>query len=402
MAWRNLWRNKRRTLLTVSSIAFAVFIAVVMRGFQLGSYETMIEGTLKATTGHIQLQHTKWWNDKSIEHIFDYTPELVRIIKEEPNVINSYPRFQNFALASNGPHTKGVPVFGIEPENEKKATGIEKVLIKGEYLKEVDHGVLISVDLAKYLQADVGDSIVLFGQGYHGITAVGKYPVVGIFDYSFSAVGNAVVYMNLNEAQLLYGAEGKITTLSIALSNNDFTQSTQKSLNSKLNNSEIAVVNWEKLNEKLIQSIQLDNVSGQIMIGVLYMIIAFGIFGTLLMMAAERKREFSVMNSIGMRRSAIIKIVFFETVWLALVAVFVGMVISIPVNVYFYFNPIHFAGEAADMFAEFNIEPVMRMSTNPSYIYWQAIIVLIICVASLVAPINLIKKLNVVDSLRGR
>lgn len=402
MAWRNLWRNKRRTILTLSSIAFAVLIAVVMRGFQLGSYDTMISGTLKATTGYVQIQHKDFWDDKTIENIIDYTPELIKTIESIPEVVDYIPRFQNFALTSFGTHTKGVPVVGILPEIEEKATAISEKLIEGEYLEKGDHSVLISKELARFLNAKMNDSIVLFGQGYHGVTAVGKYHVKGIFDYPVSQIGNSVVYLNLEDAQDLYGAYGKVTTVSLNLDNKENSGEVKNALLAKFEGSEITAMSWQKLNKNLLQNIEVDNVGGQLMIGILYLVIGFGIFGTLLMMAAERSREFSVMNSIGMRRSSIMKLIVTETMILAFLAIILGMVLSLPVNAYYYFNPIHFTGEAAKMFEEYNIEPVMKMSMGPGYIYAQAIIVFLLSAVSLIGPLKLIRNMNIVNALRGR
>jgi ABC-type lipoprotein release transport system permease subunit len=288
------------------------------------------------------------------------------------------------------------------PSLETKATALNELLVEGKYLNEDDQGVLISKELAKFLNVSLADSIVLFGQGYHGVTAVGKYQIKGIFDYSFSSLGNAVVYMTLPQAQELYGAYGKITTISLNLADKDLSKKVRKRLERKFEGTELVAMKWEKLNKVLLENIQADSVGGLIMIGVLYMVIGFGIFGTLLMMAAERRREFSIVNSIGMKKSKVMLLVVLETVLLALVAVGFGMLVSIPVKIYFYFNPIYFTGEIAEMYAQYNIEPVMIMSGDLGYVYIQAVVVLTLSLVSLLAPLNLIKNLNIVDSLRGR
>ena len=176
MAWRNLWRNRRRTLITVSSIAFAVVIAVVMRGFQLGTYETMVEGTLKTSSGHVQIQHQYFFDDASIENIFDYSEDLKKVLGPELEIQEQYPRFENFALASYGSHTKGIPVVGYDPVREKKTFGIQDKLIAGEYLSPGEQAILISKDLSRFLEVKVGDSLVLFGQGYHGVNRCRQVP----------------------------------------------------------------------------------------------------------------------------------------------------------------------------------------------------------------------------------
>ncbi|UTW63399.1 ABC transporter permease [bacterium SCSIO 12741] len=402
LAWRNLWRNRRRTLITISSIAFAVVIAVVMRGFQLGTYDSMIEGTLRTSSGHVQIQHKDFFDDASIEHIFDYTPELQKLTAVNPAIQNQFPRFENFALASFESHTKGVPVVGMKPELEVDALAIQDKLTQGEYLEPGEDGLLISEDLARFLQVALGDSMVLFGQGYHGVTAVGKYPIKGIYDFNYSGQGGGPVFLNLEQAQDLYGAYGMLSSLSLILNNKEESEELQKELLTEFEGSPITALTWKKLNENLLQSIELDSVSGLIMIGVLYLVIGFGIFGTLLMMAAERRREFSVMNSMGMQRRHIVQLVAIETLWLALISVIVGVLISLPINAYFWYNPIEFSGETAEMFSEYNVEPVMRMSMELGYLIDQALVVFLLSTVSLIAPLSLILNLNIVNALRGR
>ena len=208
--------------------------------------------------------------------------------------------------------------------------------------------------------------------------------------------------MDLEPAQELYGAYGKITTLSLILDDKNRTEKVQEKLLLNFEGSELTALSWKKLNKNLLESIELDSVSGQIMIAVLYLVIGFGIFGTLLMMAAERRREFSVMNSIGMQRGQIGRLVATETLWLALISVLVGMLFSLPINAYFWYNPLEFTGETAELFTEYNMEPVMKMSRETGYIVNQAIVVLLLSAFSLIAPLVLISRLNIVNALRGR
>src|SRR5512136_1349665 len=114
IAWRNLWRNKRRTLITVASVFFAVFFALLMRSLQLGSYDHMFRNVIESYTGYIQVQHEDFKDDSSVDNAFDFTPGIQRVLMSDPNVTSIVPRFESFALASSGPLTKGVLVLGID------------------------------------------------------------------------------------------------------------------------------------------------------------------------------------------------------------------------------------------------------------------------------------------------
>ena len=118
MAWRNLWRNRRRTFITSASVLFAVFFALFFRSLQLGSYDHMFKNAIESYTGYIQVQQKDYWDEKIVDNTFYYDPQMEQQLLADKNVDATIPRFESFALASNGPQTKGVLVLGIDPEKE--------------------------------------------------------------------------------------------------------------------------------------------------------------------------------------------------------------------------------------------------------------------------------------------
>ncbi|HKL32750.1 MAG TPA: hypothetical protein VJ919_09455, partial [Tangfeifania sp.] len=130
LAWRNIWRNKRRTLITAASIFFAVLIAILMRSFQLGSYDNMIDNFVESYSGYIQVQHDDFWEKKSINNTIEFTDSLQQKITGTQNVEAVFPRLESFALASSGNSTKGAMVMGIVPEKENEMTKAEDKIVK--------------------------------------------------------------------------------------------------------------------------------------------------------------------------------------------------------------------------------------------------------------------------------
>jgi ABC-type antimicrobial peptide transport system permease subunit len=157
----------------------------------------------------------------------------------------------------------------------------------------------------------------------------------------------------------------------------------------------------EKMNRELLQMIESDNAGGLIMITILYMVIAFGIFGTVLMMTNERKKEFSMMVSIGMQKWKLIWVVALELIILSFIGVLAGILISLPVMLYFYYNPIKFSGDVVEIMKDFNFEPVLPVSMDPHIFITQGIVIFLISLFALYYPIIKISKLNIVKGLKG-
>lgn len=468
LAWRNIWRNKRRTLITAASIFFAVFIAIVMRSFQLGSYDHMINNFVEAYSGYIQVQHEDFWEHKGIDYSIEFNEEILTEIQEAENVKTVVPRLESFALASSGENTKGAMVMGINPEKENQMTnaaekivryrltedvikkieqrtdvpqrvinklkelrnesyaGFDKLfldleingnenqtyldLIKkeaqfpGEYLKKNEKAVLVADKLAKFLNLGVGDTLILISQGYHGRSASGLYEVKGIIDLPNPELNRSFIYMPLSVAQDFYSAYNMVSSLAINVHDNDYEEILATVANIRQNidgSGKYAVKDWKEMNKELVQQIQSDNASGKLILAILYIIIAFGIFSTVLMMTAERKREFGVMVAIGMQKFKLAGIVTIELIFLGFVGLASGMLASIPAVIIGNRNPVRLTGELAESMESFGLEPVMPFATIDYYYVNQAIVVLVLILIAILYPVYSITKIRVVNALRA-
>lgn len=401
LAWRNVWRNKRRTLITVASIMFALFFAIIMRGFQTGSYAKMKENAIESYSGYLQIHKKGYWDDKKIDNVFHIDADIIDELSSDPRVKSIIPRIESFALASSGASTKGVAIMGISPEKENELTQINSYLTEGDYLLEDEKAILVAEGLANFLQIKVRDTLVLFSSGYHGSTAAGLYPVKGILKLPTPEMNRGTVYLPINEAQSFFSTEGQITALVFDLHNIDDVKYVENLTKKRLDTDSYEVMGWERMNKELLQMIESDNAGGIIMVAILYMVIAFGIFGTVLMMTNERMREFSVMISIGMQKRKLAIVVIVELFFLTLLAVIAGIAISLPVMIYFVYNPIRFTGEALDAMKDFNFEPVMPISMEPQIFVLQAISISIISLIAMSYPTIKIMTLDIVKGLRS-
>jgi len=401
IAWRNLWRNRRRSFITIASVLFAVFLALIMRSMQIGTYGYMVESAVKNSTGYIQVHGKGYWEDKSLENSLIYSEELEEKIRNTPNVSSIVPRLESFALVSYGVQTKGVAVIGTVAGLEDKASGLQNRLVKGAYLSENQPGVLIPEGLADYLKVDVGDSIVLLGQGYQGVTAASLSEVTGIVRFLQPDMNNQLLYMDLQQAQEFYAAPGHLTSVSVMLENPGKLYQTNKSL-SEIDPDNLEVMTWKEMLVELLQYIEGDNISGLFMLGILYVVVGFGILGTILMMTMERRKEFGVMVAVGMKRYKLSVIILIESMVIGILGVLAGILLSMPIIVYFYHHPIQLAGEWAEAVKDFNMEPILPFAWEPGFILNQGIVVLIITLLASIYPFMVISRLKVVNAIKGK
>ena len=194
MAWRNIWRNKKRTTLTMLSIILAIFLSLFTRSMQKGTFGSMIDNAVKLSTGYIQIHKAGYWENKSINETFLMSKKISTILEENSNVDIYIPRFESFALSSSGTHTKGAMVIGTIPEIEDKLNKYSNKIIRGEFLNADDRAINIGEELADYLKVDVGDSLVLLGQGYHGVTAAAQYTIKGILHLPIPQLNKQLIF----------------------------------------------------------------------------------------------------------------------------------------------------------------------------------------------------------------
>jgi putative ABC transport system permease protein len=402
VAWRNIWRNKRRTVITASSIFLAIFFALIMRSMQIGSYAKIIDNIVHSYTGYIQVHKKGYWNEKEINNSFVLPDSLIKKIAEVPNVRSAVPRLESFALASTGDKTKGVMVIGVVPGLEETLSDVKKNVIRGSYLAPDDQGVLLAKRIADYLGMKVNDTLILISQGYHGASAAGKFPVRGITHFSSPDLDNTLIYLTLRTAQEFYSAQDLVTSVSINLENRNRIGETAKELSKQLDPSIYEVMRWDEMLVEVVQHIRADNISGLIMLGILYMIIGFGIFGTILMMTMERIREFGVMVSLGMQKIKLAMMVFLESLYIGLTGIIAGAVASAPIIMYFFYHPIRLGGAMARSTESYGYEALLSFEPPGIYFVNNGLLVLLIIMVAMIFPLRKISKLNVINALRNK
>jgi len=397
LAWRNIWRNKRRAFITIASIAISLFFVLMLRQMQLWTYDFNIKNTVSAQIGYLQITDSLYIDEEILDNSISEEQVPVKKILEIPGVSEVIPRFASGALTSTGLKSKYAGVLGINPELDNKSLKLDRKLSKGALLSTGDRSIVITDKMAEFYQVSLGDSLVMIGMGYQGYTAAGIYPIKGIIDMQVGEMSN-MVYMDISEAQYMFAAPDRYTQFLVNVDEQKDLPVVKKQLAELMNNSTLEVRSWQEVLPGLKQGLEIDSYSGQLIAGILYMIVGFGIFGTIVMMYNERQFEFGVMSAIGMSKKRLMVVTMMELLMLILMGIVTGLLLAFPVNYHYNKNPILMGGETAKAAMEKGFDPYLGMGLYPDVYVANAAV--IGCIA-LVVSLYMIMKIWGLDPIKA-
>lgn len=399
LAWRNLWRNKRRTFITIAAVFFAGFSIISMRSLQTGAYGSMVRTMVGSHTGFIQVHQKGYWDEKFIDNSFEERPELREEISSVPGVTGVSPRLTSHSLIAFEDRSRPAIVDGIDAEYEAQLD-IESNLIAGD--SKPGDGVLIGQGMAKFLNVEVGDSVVFLGSGYHGMSANALLPVRGIVRFTSPVLNDNTAFIDLQMAQYVFAASGMLTAYAINTDPNADLDAVLSDVTQVVQDTSVyEVMGWHEMMPELVQSIEADSAGGILMAGILYIVISFSLLGTFIMLAAERKREYGMLIGLGMRRGQLMRIAFIEASAMAVMGAALAVLITRPLTLYYHYNPIQFTGQAMEALREMGMDPVMPASIDWSIPLTHGMILIFLTLSiSLYAMIS-IKRIQPVNAMRS-
>lgn len=401
LAWRNMWRSRRRTVITVSSIFFAVVFAILMRVMIIGIFDKMIQDTVSIWSGYAQIHHTGYWDNKSVDSSFAEDPKLISILNNNKDITAWTPHLETFALASTGERTKGVLVIGIDPGIENTVSKLSNKIIAGKYLNAGDNAIILGEGLAQYLKLKVNDTVILLGQGYEGNMAAGKYPIKGIASLGVPDMDKTMAWLPMARTRDFLSTGARYTSISVMVDNRNKVDRLKQVLMDQTKGSDYEVMTWQEMNPELDQIFQLKMGQNEIMAGILYLVIAFGIFGTILMMMNERLHEFGILIAIGMRKGVLSRIVVMEMVLMSIVGTILGIAGAFPIVFYFRLHPIVMGGDWGKVATKFGFEPIIQPNMDISNFIGQGYVVLSIAIVLSLYAIFKIHKIKAISAINS-
>ena len=403
IAWRNIWRNPRRSVLTICAISFACIVLIFMLSFQFGSYETMINTSVKIQTGHLQIQARGYHEKKDIRLVVTDPDRIGKIVSRIPQVTGFTFRAQAFSLVSKGKRTYGVLVNGIDPLREKTVSRLKALVRKGHFLAEGDSNVaLLGNLLSKNLRASIGDEVTVLGQARDGSIAASVLRVKGVFNSGIPELDRSTLLMPLSSFSELYSMGGGVHQIVIVLDSLSRVPQVKKALalaiKSVQNDPPLTVMDWEELIPGLRQGIEMDLISGMIFYLILILVVAFSIMNTFLMAIFERTREFGVLMAIGLTPGRLTRLLLMESLGLTTVGIAIGMLAGVLITYYFQRHGIDVSG-VSDLLSQFGISGRLHPRLSPLSVTIGPAAVLVITFVAAIYPALKVRSFRPVEAM---
>lgn len=332
IAFRNMLRQKRRTILTSLTMLGGFVLAAVSIGWSDGTYSYIIDMFTSDRLGQIEVHRVGYLDEPSIyDRIQDYR-NIGSAISSVEGVRAWTPRVYAAGLASLGDKTAGVRLIGMDRVLEEKATGFSRKVVEGAFLANQPNETLLGKGLARIIGAGVGDGIVLLTQAADGSMANDIFHVAGIVDTGDETSDRLGLYLNLSDAQNLLVIGEEVHEIAIMVDNLKRAGEITESIREKLHDPGLEVLPWQKFARLFYNAMRADQQGMWIMLFIIILIVAVGVLNTVLMSVLERRREYGLLKAIGTRPAQIVHLVLMELLVIVLISVALGGVIGLGVN----------------------------------------------------------------------
>jgi ABC-type lipoprotein release transport system permease subunit len=333
IAFRNTFRQKRRTLLTALTMVGGFVLAAVSIGWSDGTYNTIINMFTRNELGHIQI-HRKGYLDKpSLYRTIDNYIKVGKQITDIPGVESWTPRLFAAGLASVKDKSSAVQIRGIDPEREQKATQFDKKIIQGRSLsREPGHEAVLGKGLAQVLEADLSQEVVIVSQAADGSIANDLYTIIGILSSGDDASDRMSLYLHLTEAQELFVLPGDVHEIALVVEDLGQVDRITNKIKKALDDPDLEVSPWQEFAKSFYRAMLVDKEGMWVMIFVIILIVAVGVLNTVLMSVLERIREYGVQKAVGTRPGHIFWQVILEINFIAAGSILLGALLSFIFN----------------------------------------------------------------------
>jgi ABC-type lipoprotein release transport system permease subunit len=387
MAWRNVWRDKRRSAITIAALAVAAGSTVWFMGWGDGFTEKMAEDTVKSGVGHVVVEPKGFEKDPQIEkYIADPAP-VVAVVEETKGVKTWAPRVEVRGLATTPENSMGAVIYGVDPVRERRVSIFGSRVTEGKFFGSADdEGVIIGHKMADVLGVELGDLVGIMVQGLDGEVKAEAYELVGTIRTGNPMFDNGFVILPMTATQELIGYGSGYNKIAVIADSAGDSSKIRDAINDRLPPDDLEALTWYEVSPQAYQFYEMMLVFMGFMLVLLVVLASFGVTNTILMSVMERVQEFGVMAAVGLRPFQVFRLILYEASVLSFVGVVAGLIAGgfitwlnsiYGVNLGFWSSGVQMTGL---------LDPVIYFALNPYAFAVTGVAVLFIGIVSSVYP----------------
>jgi ABC-type lipoprotein release transport system permease subunit len=326
MAWRNLWRQRRRSLITAFAMAAGVAVVMACMAVTDGMYTNMFEIMVEQSLGHVQVHHPAYPANSQLHDTLRERDALLERIEAIEGTVAASPALRCVGLIGGESTSSGGMLVGIEPARDQRVSPLMERVREGAYLsEEPNQEILLGFQLAEEIEVGLDDEVVVLIQAADGSTGNELFRVVGLFRTGDPGMDAGGAYLHIADAEQLTALEDQAHGVTVLTGHEDLVEPYSQRLRAALGSDEVEVQAWWEVSPQIEQLLQMRDVSAFVTLGLTFFVAAFGVINTMLMSVFERTRELGVLRALGLRRRKLVWLVVLESLFLAALACAIGL-----------------------------------------------------------------------------
>lgn len=327
IAWRNIWRNRIRSLVVIASVAVGLFAGMFMMAFFQGMATQEIESTVETQLSHIQFHNPSFIDDKAANFTIQNGRLIISSLEKDTTVRAVTGRLVTTGMIASSSAATGVEIHGVDPVGERAVSSISRDIAEGVYFTGTKKNeIVIGKKLAEKLGVKLHNKIVLTFQSVTGDLTAGSFRIAGIFRSPNSAFDETTVFTNLNDLAALLGTGDGIHEIAVVLKDGQKVNAVAKVWKKQYRS--LLVQTWQELSPEMAILTSIMDQAMYIIIGIILLALMFGIINTMLMAVLERQREFGMLMAIGMNKPRVFLMIIFESIMLTCAGIPAGILFT--------------------------------------------------------------------------
>lgn len=397
-AFLSLFRRKSRSLLVVLMIVFSLWGLIFIQGFYMGMTKQMIDNAIRSDSGELSIFAKNFRKEREAKLQITNSSEVLRFIQQDKNVKSSTIRVSGKGLIATASYSKNADIYGINLKAEKQHANLDAYIKTGNYnFGKKQTGAIIGAKLAEKLKLKIGKKIILTSQDANNELSSIRLTITALIKTNNMGIDQKGVFIDINKAKDFFAISG-INQISISFNNDDKNNILQKQLKQKF--TQIEVFKWNELYPALLQGKELMETFNLISYMIVFIAVAIGILGVILISVFERLREFSILIVIGTKFKYIMQMIFLESLIMSSIGFILGAFFAAITLFYFseYGLDLSYFSKALD---EFGIDSIVYTFIDSSYFVNTFFALFCATFLSVLIPLIMLKRQQPIRVING-